>query len=258
MTKRWVLGFLIFWGSLWGVFADGKVFPPTAYALPDIPEQQALIHYANGIEKRDAESLIWLLPCREVQKTGVKFWNRPSYNRLSPPPMRHRRFIICSLIGLLMLLAAVLFVSHFTSREEAQIRARYHQMRTALSANDTNAAAALVAPQHRKRFQLHGFSTLNNFAAPLGPRSSILIWGDEATVWPERTSHYLVIPGGNTVGMVKMDGDWFFTGDVHIDWWYLANKPVWKANRIRLLKNDTSMKTAFTSIQHAQSIAVAK
>jgi len=51
MTKGWVLGFLIFWGGLLGLYADGKVFPPTAYPLPDIPEQQALIHYANGIEK---------------------------------------------------------------------------------------------------------------------------------------------------------------------------------------------------------------
>ncbi len=76
MTKRWVLGFLIFWSSLWGVFADGKVFPPTAYPLPDIPEQQALIHYANGIEKLviktsftgQGTNFAWIVPLPTVPK----------------------------------------------------------------------------------------------------------------------------------------------------------------------------------------------
>lgn len=51
ITKGWGLGSLLFWSSTLGLFADGKVFPPTAYPVPDIPKQQALIHYANGIEK---------------------------------------------------------------------------------------------------------------------------------------------------------------------------------------------------------------
>ena len=44
---------LILW--LWlplGVLADGKIFPPTAF--PEhvtIPEQEALIHWSNGIER---------------------------------------------------------------------------------------------------------------------------------------------------------------------------------------------------------------
>lgn len=58
---------------------------------------------------------------------------------------------------------------------------------------------------------------LNDFAQPLGPRSSILVLGEDATVWPERTSHYLILPGGNTIKMVKVDGEWFFTGKVSID-----------------------------------------
>lgn len=76
MTTRWVLGFLIYWSSLWGVFADGKVFPPTAYPLPDIPEQQALIHYANGIEKLviqtsftgQGTNFAWIVPLPAVPR----------------------------------------------------------------------------------------------------------------------------------------------------------------------------------------------
>jgi len=88
-------------------------------------------------------------------------------------------------------------------------------MRIALSARDTNAVLALVAPQMRTSFD--DFSRLDGFAQPLGPRSSIRILGGEATVWPVRTSHYVVLPGGHTVEMVKVDGDWFFTGKVHVD-----------------------------------------
>ncbi|MCD6050465.1 MAG: hypothetical protein K0Q55_1868, partial [Verrucomicrobia bacterium] len=112
---------------------------------------------------------------------------------------------------------AILFVTRSASQEEAQIRARYQQMRTALSSNDTNAALTLVAPPYRNSFQGHRFSHLNNFAQPLGPRSSIWVSGNKATVWPERTQLFIVFPGGNTIDMIKVNGDWFFTGDVHID-----------------------------------------
>ena|SRR5690349_14549306 len=133
--------------------------------------------------------------------------------------MRRTRLIALSIVGLLLVLAmaVVLFVDRPISREQTQIRARYQQMRAALSSNDTNAALALVAPQHRGGFDGHRFSMLNDFAETLGPRSAIVVRRDEAVVWPVRTSHYLVLPGGHTIGMIKVNGDWFFTGKVHID-----------------------------------------
>ena len=33
-----------------GLLADGKVIPQRAFAIPQIPDQQALLHYANGTE----------------------------------------------------------------------------------------------------------------------------------------------------------------------------------------------------------------
>ena len=132
-----------------------------------------------------------------------------------------RRILLIALstvgLGLVLALAAVLFVDRSIRREQAQIRARYHQMRTALSSNDTNAALALVAPQYRGGFDDYRFSMLNGFARPLGPRSSIFVFRNEAVVWPVRTSHYLVLPGGHTIGMIRVDGEWFFSGKVHID-----------------------------------------
>lgn len=76
MTKGCVLGLLLFWCSTLGVFADGKVFPPTAYPVPDIPEQQALIHYAKGTEKLviqttftgQGTNFAWIVPLPAVPK----------------------------------------------------------------------------------------------------------------------------------------------------------------------------------------------
>jgi len=133
--------------------------------------------------------------------------------------MHRPGLIVLSAVGLLLVLAmaAGLCVYVTTRREEAQIRARYQQMRMALSSSDTNTALTLVAPQHRSGFDGHRFTMLNSFAKPLGPRSSIVVLRGEAVVWPERTSHYLVLPGGNTIEMLKVGKEWFFTGKVHID-----------------------------------------
>jgi hypothetical protein len=113
-----------------------------------------------------------------------------------------------------LLVAGFVLAYYSLCRDRAQIRVRYQQMRAALSANDTNAVLALVAPQYRSSFGELRFVRLDRFAAPLGPRSSILLIWKEATVWPGRTSGWLV---GDTVEMVKVGGNWFFTGKVHLD-----------------------------------------
>ena len=130
---------------------------------------------------------------------------------------RPRLIVLLVVVLLLVLALGALLFSRPIRREQTQIRARYQQMRTALSSSDTNAALALVAPQYRGGFDGYRFSMLDGIAQPLGPRSSIMVWRDEAVVWPVRTSHYLVLPGGHTIGMIKVNGDWFFTGTVHLD-----------------------------------------
>ena len=57
-------------------FADGKVIPQTVFAVPDIPNQQALIHYANGLETLVIETsfvgkgsnFAWVVPLPAVAK----------------------------------------------------------------------------------------------------------------------------------------------------------------------------------------------
>jgi len=90
-------------------------------------------------------------------------------------------------------------------------------MTAALSAGDTNAVLSLIAPLYRSGFDGGLLSRLQGFAKPLGPQSSILVLGHQATVWPFQIWHYLMIPGGHTVEMIKIDDTWFFTGKVHVD-----------------------------------------
>lgn len=133
--------------------------------------------------------------------------------------MHRSRQIILLGFGLVLVLVMAVCVVFFDmgGRERTRIRVRYQQMTAALSAGNTNAVLALIAPPFRSGFDGSQFSRLDGFAKPLGPRSSILILGKDATVWPVRTSHYIVLPGGHTVEMVKVGDDWFFTGKVHVD-----------------------------------------
>ena len=132
--------------------------------------------------------------------------------------MRARRKIIASVVLAFLILAVVaILLDQSSRRERKQIRARYQQMRAALTSQDKNAALALIAPEFRSTFYDWRFTNLNDFAQPLGARSIILTFGNAAIVWPERTSHYAILPGGNTIKMVRTNGDWFFTGRVNID-----------------------------------------
>ena len=124
-------------------------------------------------------------------------------------------------VAVLLVLAAVTVVGVLVGRsidkQRDRIRARYQEMRDALSHQDTNAALALIAPEFRDSFNGYRFSMLNDFAQPLESGSSIIVWEDNATVCPVRTWHFGILPGGHTIKMVRVEGDWFFTGKVSID-----------------------------------------
>jgi hypothetical protein len=130
--------------------------------------------------------------------------------------MTRTRAIILALLAVLTLAAAFGYSSHVRNRTE--IYTRYAELRTALSAADTNAVLALIAPTYRSGFDGGSFMRLDGFARPLGAGSKILILGSGATVWP-KPNWYLcgVFPIGDTVEMTKVGGHWFFTGKAHLD-----------------------------------------
>jgi hypothetical protein len=131
--------------------------------------------------------------------------------------MHLRRIILSGAVLLLMAFAAlVAYTLRTDATEEAQIRARYQQFVLALASADTNAAKVLFAPPFRAVADQH-IMRLRTFAKPLDARSTISVSSCRALVCPEPLKHYLVLPGGHSVEMIKSEQQWFFTGKVFID-----------------------------------------
>ena len=97
-----------------------------------------------------------------------------------------------------------------------EILSRYEELRTALVSANTNAARELFAPELRGGAH-RSLALLQTFSKPLGPKSSVARSGSRAQICPERLYHFGVVPGGHTIEMVQVEGDWFFTGAVNID-----------------------------------------
>jgi len=129
-----------------------------------------------------------------------------------------RRVRATILITLAISVLALVLAYHSNRRNRAEVYTRYAELRAALSAADTNAVLALIAPACRSNFDEGRFIRLVGFAQPLGDRSKVLILAGEATVWP-KPNWYLCgfVPIGNTVEMTKVSSHWFFTGKVHLD-----------------------------------------
>lgn len=109
--------------------------------------------------------------------------------------------------------ALLLHVCLSSSAEHRRVRDRYEAMTTALRIGDTNAAQMLFAPQHRPRAADH-FGRLTTFAQPLGLRSGISIHQSRAQICPKP-----IIPrgtSGHTIEMIKVEGEWYFTGRVSV------------------------------------------
>jgi hypothetical protein len=130
--------------------------------------------------------------------------------------MRRSRVIVLAAVAISV---AGLVLAHGSNRRNCtEIRARYAKLRAALSAADTNAVLALVAPEYRSRFDGGDYMRLDDFARPLGARSKVLLLGAQGTVWPKPNWYLLgVWPIGDTVEVTKVGGHWFFPGKVHLD-----------------------------------------
>ena len=128
---------------------------------------------------------------------------------------RLRRILLAGFVAMIL---GVVILSHLDREERAEIRLRYAQMTAAISANDTNAILALVAPQFRKEFDDLRLMRMEEFAKPLRSASKVIIIGKDATVWPSPNWYYCgFFPVGDTVEMTRVGGEWSFTGKVHLD-----------------------------------------
>lgn len=128
------------------------------------------------------------------------------------------RIRLILLASLTILAVGLIIVFALAVHQSAIIRARYAEMTAAIFSGDTNAVLAMVAPHCRKEFDDLRLMRMKTFAKPLGQSSKVVVVGNAATVCPS-PNWYLcgVWPIGDTVEMTKVDGNWFFTGKVHLD-----------------------------------------
>ena len=124
------------------------------------------------------------------------------------------------MVGLALLLVILAVEYSPRDAERERVRERYQQMRVAVSVGDTNSAAHLLSEDFRRDAPsvASSLSMFARFAKPLTWRSSIKLSDRRATICPERI--FLSLrwpPTGNRITMVKTNGEWYFTGDIHID-----------------------------------------
>ncbi len=133
-------------------------------------------------------------------------------------PARIMRLIFITMMVVASAVVAVAMISHHrqTSREIEHIQARYEAMTSAIASGDTNKFRALYAPATSGR-ATGNHDMLARFARPLVPESRISFSEDTASVCPVPLIHFHFLPGGHTIDMTKVEGEWFFTGSVDID-----------------------------------------
>lgn len=102
------------------------------------------------------------------------------------------------------------------SAEAAIIMGRYANFKRALTEGDEATITALTAPAFRGGPNPQ-FDWIRDHAGELNEKSRVSIRGSEATIVPHRSYHYLIIPGGNGVKLIKDEGAWYFTGGISID-----------------------------------------
>ena len=128
---------------------------------------------------------------------------------------RNRIRIVAVLLGAAAL--AIFALGYWPmNHEQIEIRQRYAAMQAALASGDTKAATSLLTPSIQAEAQSR-LSMIERFGAPLGWRSRVRVSGATASIIPAVSFLPRWPLQGHAIAMIKIDGQWLFTGDVHID-----------------------------------------
>lgn len=132
--------------------------------------------------------------------------------------MRKKTLLISALLGFVLLGILGLWNYLSNGKEETAIRNRYQEMRNAMASGDTNAVLEFFVPEVRNN--MNAIEMVYRFAKPLDGFSSVKIQDSGALICPEQDEDAWFLPSfiqaGHRVEMIKVDGEWFFTGEVDI------------------------------------------
>lgn len=122
--------------------------------------------------------------------------------------------VVLMLFGVLVITGTWILLRN--QREAQSIRQRYEVFWKALNDEDEAVTEALMA----RVADGSGFVNLEwirNYGGPLDEKSRVQVSGSTAWVVPYPIYHFGVLPGGDCIAAIKVDGEWFFTGRITID-----------------------------------------
>jgi hypothetical protein len=131
-----------------------------------------------------------------------------------------------ALIGFVLLVLLFFNYQVRNSRESTAIRIRYQELQNLVSKGEKDKQPMMIAPSHRFPARNRAPSRLTELA--LSKDSIIVVLTDQAWVYPEpQTTRYpnfvyrflgdYISPRGRGIELSKVDGQWYFTGSIHID-----------------------------------------
>ena len=127
------------------------------------------------------------------------------------------------IIALFFLIALILCAWYYWQLNQKDpnfdiVSSKYDEMRRVLANSNTNGYHALIAPNYQLSWRKDQLLKIPDFAKPLTKKSLIRIADNHATICPIPVLYFGLLPwGGHRIELVKEDGQWYFTGRVHID-----------------------------------------
>ncbi len=133
-------------------------------------------------------------------------------NMFSP----RRRFYQVASVLVMVLVAFLIYDQVVNASERQRVIRRYDEFRAVVAGGEAGRIMQFVAPEFRAwaADRLHMY----RLARPLDDRATVSIYGRgrRAQICASPKRHFLIIPGGDVITMVKRDGEWYM-GRVFID-----------------------------------------
>jgi hypothetical protein len=125
-----------------------------------------------------------------------------------------RFFSVLFLLPTIAFIAFAIYEGFARHRERQHVIRRYNEFRGIVAQGEANRIMQFVAPEFHPwaAQRLHMYQLANSIVRS----GTVSIFFGEAIVRPRTERKLLILPGGNSVKMVKREGEWFL-GPFYID-----------------------------------------
>lgn len=123
--------------------------------------------------------------------------------------------LIIGILAVTTMVSTFYYQKYRVSPERELITKRYAEFRAIVATGVEEDILEWIAPE-RRAWAKQRMYLYSNFAPHLNQNSTISVSSDKAMICPRPQRHFWIIPGGHGIGMLKIDGDWYFDR-VYID-----------------------------------------